>query len=97
MAYAFAEKNGVWVNYNIEAVRAGMTPYFSKYGFSRRFHKEFLAAEEEAKKNGCTNAYLNSFSFQGVEFYKKIGYRVFGEMENFPLGHSVCSLTKKLV
>lgn len=53
--------------------------------------------EEEAKKNKCTNAYLNSFSFQAVEFYKKIGYRVFGELENFPPGHSVCSLTKKLI
>ena len=29
--------------------------------------------EEEAKKSGCTNAYLNSFSFQAVGFYKKIG------------------------
>jgi len=53
--------------------------------------------EDEAKKNGCTNAYLNSFSFQAVEFYKKTGYRVFGQMENFPPGHSVCSLTKALV
>ena len=40
--------------------------------------------EEEAKKNGCTNAYLNSFSFHAVEFYKKIGYRVFGELKDFP-------------
>jgi len=53
--------------------------------------------EQEAKQNGCTDSYLNSFSFQAVEFYKKLGYRVFGEMENFPPGHSVCSLTKKLL
>lgn len=59
--------------------------------------KLMASIEEEAKKNGCTNAYLNSFSFQAVEFYKKIGYRVFGEMKDFPLGHSVCSLTKKLI
>lgn len=50
LAYAFAEKNGVWVNYNVEAVRAGMTPYFSKYGYSRRFHDEFIAAEKEAQE-----------------------------------------------
>ena len=60
LAYAFAQKNGVWVNYNIESVRAGMSPYFTKYGFSRRFHKEFIEAENEAKaaqvgiwKPGC--------------------------------------------
>ncbi len=51
LAYAFAEKNGVWVNYNVEATRAGMTPYFTKYGFSRRFHDEFVAAEKEAQEN----------------------------------------------
>lgn len=49
LAYVFAQKNGVWVNYNIEAVRAGMAPYFPKYGRSRRFHDEFLKAEAEAK------------------------------------------------
>ncbi len=52
--------------------------------------------EEEARNNGCTNVYLNSFSFQGVGFYKKIGYREFGKMEDFPPGHSVSSLTKAL-
>ena len=50
LAYVFAERNGVWVNYNVEAVRAGMTPYFSKYGYSRRFHDEFIAAEKEAQE-----------------------------------------------
>ncbi len=60
LAYVFAKKNGVWVNYNVEAVRAGMTPYFSKYGYSRRFHDDFVAAEKEAQdkqlgiwKPGC--------------------------------------------
>lgn len=52
--------------------------------------------ENEAKQNGCTNAYLNSFSFQAPEFYKKIGYTVFAELENFPEQHKVCCLRKKL-
>lgn len=50
LAYVFVQKNGVWVNYNVEAVRAGMSPYFSKYGYSRRFHADFIAAEKEAKE-----------------------------------------------
>lgn len=49
LAYVFVHKNGRWVNYNVEAVRAGMSPYFTKYGYSRRFHKEFMKAEEEAR------------------------------------------------
>jgi endonuclease YncB( thermonuclease family) len=49
LAYVFAKKNDTWVNYNVEAVRAGMSPYFVKYGRSRRFHKEFMEAEKEAK------------------------------------------------
>lgn len=49
LTYVFAKKNGKWVNYNIECVRAGMSPYFTKYGYSRRFHEEFVAAESEAR------------------------------------------------
>ena len=49
LAYVFVERGGTWVNYNVECVRAGMSPYFMKYGYSRRFHAEFVAAEAEAK------------------------------------------------
>ena len=49
LAYVLVNRNGTWVNYNVEAVRAGMAPYFPKYGTSRRFHADFLAAESEAK------------------------------------------------
>jgi len=49
LAYVLAEKHGKWLNYNVEAVRAGMSPYFPKYGRSRRFDREFVAAEAEAK------------------------------------------------
>jgi endonuclease YncB( thermonuclease family) len=49
LAYVFVEKDGKLLNYNVECVRAGMSPYFSKYGYSRRFHADFVAAEEEAR------------------------------------------------
>jgi endonuclease YncB( thermonuclease family) len=49
LAYVFVQKNGVWLDYNVEAVRAGMAPYFPKYGRSRRFHEDFVKAEAEAK------------------------------------------------
>ena len=49
LAYVFVEKNGEWVNFNLEAVRAGWSPYFTKYGRSRRFHAAFVQAQEEAR------------------------------------------------
>ncbi|MBX7078005.1 MAG: thermonuclease family protein [Nannocystaceae bacterium] len=52
LAYVFAKKQGRWVNYNVECVRAGMSPYFSKYGYSVRFHDDFVAAQAEARAAG---------------------------------------------
>jgi GNAT superfamily N-acetyltransferase len=54
------------------------------------------SAEREAITHGCTNAYLDTFSFQAPEFYKKLGYVVFGELEDFPPGHKRIFLRKKL-
>lgn len=49
LVYVFAQKDGKWVNYNVEAVRDGWSPYFMKYGRSVRFHDAFVQAEREAK------------------------------------------------
>jgi len=53
-------------------------------------------AEEEARKKGATNAFLDTFSFQSPEFYKKHGYQAFGELKDFPPGHTRYYLTKQL-
>jgi GNAT superfamily N-acetyltransferase len=53
-------------------------------------------AETEARKRGARNAYLNTYSFQAPGFYKKLGYRQFGELSNFPAGHKHHWLTKAL-
>jgi len=39
-------------NYNLKAVRDGLSPYFVKYGRSRLYHKQFLAAEAKAQSSG---------------------------------------------
>lgn len=49
LTYVFVKRGDEWVNYNVEAVRAGMSPYFTKYGYSRRFHDEFVQAQKEAR------------------------------------------------
>ncbi len=50
LTYVMVYKNGRWLNYNIECVRAGYSPYFTKYGRSRRFHREFLEAQKNAQE-----------------------------------------------
>lgn len=52
--------------------------------------------EAEGVRNGCGNVYLNTFSFEAPEFYKKLGYTVFAELEDFPPGHSRLFLRKAL-
>lgn len=49
LAYVVANKGGKWICYNVELVRAGLSPYFPKYGNSRRYHDDFVKAQEEAK------------------------------------------------
>ena len=53
-------------------------------------------AEEEARQRGAKNVYLDTFSFQAPDFYKKHGYHVFGELQDFPPGHQRYFFTKSL-
>ena len=53
-------------------------------------------AEAEARQRGAQNAYLDTFSFQAPDFYKKLGYQVFGELPDFPTGHQRYFLKKEL-
>lgn len=50
-------------------------------------HQLLLKIEEEAKKRGAKNIFLDTFSFQAPEFYKKHGYQIYGELKDFPPGH----------
>ena len=59
-------------------------------------HRLLVAAEGMGRKRGATHAYLDTFSFQAPEFYKKHGYQVFGVLEDFPPGHQRLYLVKKL-
>jgi GNAT superfamily N-acetyltransferase len=59
-------------------------------------HQLLTAAEEEARQRGAKNAYLDTFSFQAPDFYERHGYRVFGTLEDFPVGHRRYFFTKAL-
>lgn len=58
--------------------------------------KLLVAAETKAKQYGCQSVYLDTFSFQALGFYQKHGYVIFGELPDFPIGHSRYFLTKRL-
>lgn len=45
-------------------------------------------AEEEAIRRGCHGSYLETFDFQARGFYEKLGYTVFGQLEDTPPGHT---------
>ena len=59
-------------------------------------HRLLVLAEDEARKRGARNVYLDTFSFQAPDFYKKYGYQVFGVLPDFPAGHQRYFLTKQL-
>ena len=64
---------------------------------NRGYGQRLLAiAEEEARRRGAKYAYLDTFSFQAPDFYKKYGYEVFGELADFPAGHQRYYLKKQL-
>ena len=57
-------------------------------------HRLLTMAEDLARERGANNAYLDTFSFQVPDFYQQHGYRVFGELQDFPPGHRRYFLTK---
>jgi len=59
-------------------------------------HRLLVTAEDEARQRGAMNVFLDTFSFQAPDFYKKHGYQVFGELPDFPPGHQRYFLAKQL-
>jgi GNAT superfamily N-acetyltransferase len=63
----------------------------------RGYGGQLLArAEEEARRRGANQAFLDTFSFQAPSFYEQHGYQVFGELDEFPPGHKRTYMTKQL-
>ena len=62
-------------------------------GLGRRL---IAQAEAEAIARGCRRAWLDTFSFQARGFYERLGYTVFGSIEDYPPGHSRFFLKKTL-
>lgn len=46
--------------------------------------KMMAQAEQRARERGCHSAWLDTWSFQAPDFYRKLGYSVFGTLDYPP-------------
>jgi predicted N-acetyltransferase YhbS len=53
-------------------------------------------AEDEARRRGCTAAFVYTVTFQAPDFYERHGYRRFGEIACPPDGATRIFLSKTL-
>jgi ribosomal protein S18 acetylase RimI-like enzyme len=78
-----------WLHISILAVDEGLRGQ----GWGRKLMEE---AERLAVAVGCRHAWLDTYSFQARPFYEKLGYHVFGELPDYPVGQTRYFLTKAL-
>lgn len=54
------------------------------------------SAENFAKEKGLGYMRTETLSFQARPFYEKLGYQLFGELPDYPKGHTTYCLVKEL-
>ena len=77
----------------LEVDKLFVEPNFRHDGLGKQLMAE---AENIAREKNCVYMHLNTFSFQAPDFYQKLGFKIVGELEDFPPGHSKIWLRKTL-
>ena len=54
-----------------------------------------LEAEKIARAKGCIGIWLDTFEFQASAFYEKLGFEVFGTLDDHPMGQRRFFLRKR--
>ena len=67
-------------------------PAWRGKGYGRKLLE---TAEQEARAHGCRVILICSYSFQAPGFYKKCGYELAWQFNDFPPGHQYCTLVKR--
>jgi len=78
-----------WLEVNILWVAEGLR----RLGHGRTLLR---LAEAEARTRNSLHVMLTTYSFQARGFYEKEGYRVVGEMADYPPGATYCWMRKEL-
>ncbi|WLH77261.1 GNAT family N-acetyltransferase [Pseudomonas sp. FP2335] len=47
--------------------------------------KLMARAEAQAREKGCQGIWLDTFSFQAPDFYRHLGFSLFGELKDYPV------------
>jgi len=58
--------------------------------------KLMIMVEKEAIKRHCHVAYTDTYSWQAPQFYEKLGYELYGKLNDFPEGCSLSYYAKRL-
>ena len=72
--------------------RLWVAEHLRRHGYgSQLMHR----LEQEAVRRSCFHAHVDTYSFQARGFYEKLGYRLFGVLEDYPSGHTRFFLQKR--
>ena len=52
--------------------------------------------EETAKQNNCDTIHVDTYGYQAPDFYKKIGYKKIGKIDNYRSGYERVFFKKEL-
>ena len=83
----------IWAKRLYVSILAVWEPFCGK-GYGTELMRR---AEQYALERGGNGAWLSTFSFQARPFYERLGCALFGTLENYPEGHSLFFITKRLM